>query len=102
MEIVSQDGVGYRTQLMLSDNAARFAKALEANSRFTSVSVQESTRTQRDKRWFVMFAPSNPDRVQDLLDRQHAAREQRALTQEFTFVRDPDHPYYHCFSHSSG
>ena len=103
MEILSQVPQ-FRTKCMVLAQAARFAKCLEGNSRFLGVEITESTRAKSDKRWFVAFTPSNPERVQAILDRQQDARAQRAAEQTFSFMLDKDggRPFLWCYSHASG
>lgn len=92
----------YRTKLLPLERAARFAKCLLANNRCTGVEIQTSKRATSDSRYYVTWLPANPARVEAMLDRQQAARIQRADTQAFTFCRDTEHDFHHCHSHASG
>jgi len=100
MESVSH----HRTKCLTIDAAGRFAKCLMANSRFTDITIENSPRAKGDRAWFVRFAPSNPDRLQDLLDHHQDARARRACEQAFTFCLDKDagRPFFWCHSHQSG
>jgi len=105
MERIANDGqLSYRTKLMELPRAAAFARALGANDLFTAVEIETSSRAKSERKYFVTFLPSNPERVQDMLDRQQDARAERAAEQEFTFLLDKDggRPYLLCWSHTSG
>lgn len=99
--ITNTGSLSYRTKLMPRSKAESFAAALRANAHFTAVAVVQSERAKTPK-FFVDFLPSNPARLEEMARRQQDARAERAVTQQFTFVRDPDHPFFHCFSHGSG
>lgn len=92
----------YRTKLLSQKRAAAFASALRRNSRFSHVSVEQSSRAKGDACWFVRFEPSSEIRRQALVDAQDSSRARRGLEQEFTFVRDTATNSYLCFSHTSG
>jgi SWIM zinc finger len=92
----------FRTRLMEIEKAARFAKCLQANARFTGVEIQTSRRATSEIRYFVTFLPSNPERIQAMLESQQATRAERAESQVFTFCADLDHPFYFCHSAASG
>ena len=68
------------------------------------MSIETSERAKSEKRYFVQFLPANVERVQEMLDRQQSAREERAQSQEFTFLLDKEHgqPFFCCWSHGSG
>jgi hypothetical protein len=104
MEIVAQNGVFHRTKLLTLAAAAAFARCLGGNSRFTSVSIEESKRAKSEKRWMVLFQPSNASRQEAMVDRQQDARARRACEQPFTFCLDKDagRPFFWCHSHTSG
>jgi hypothetical protein len=104
MNSITNGTISYRTKCLTIDAAGRFAKCLGANARFTDITIENSLRAKGPRAWFVRFAPSNPDRVQDLLDRAQTARARRACEQEFTFCLDKDagRPFFWCWSHSSG
>lgn len=94
--------ISFRTRCMDLERAARFARCLAANEkRFTDVEIRESKRAKGDARWFVCFLPVNAARVGAMLDHQQQSREERASTQSFTVVADPDHDYLHCYSHAT-
>lgn len=93
MEILSQNGGQFRTKLLTRDQASRFAKCLTANARFGAAEVCESTRAKSpDRRFFVAFAPSNPERREAILTRQQDARTERALGEgsEYVWMQDKD------------
>jgi hypothetical protein len=103
METITQNGrLIFRTKVLSQAQAESFCKALTAHRSFIEVSVEESPRAKGEKRWFVQYLPANLTRQEAMRDRQQSAREERARTQQFTFVRDSDHPYYHCLSHATG
>jgi predicted nucleic acid-binding Zn finger protein len=84
------------------ERAARFARCLSANvKRFRDVEIRESKRATGAVRWFVCFLPVTPDRARAMLELEQESREERALTQSFTVVADPDHDYLHVYSHAS-
>lgn len=94
----------HRTKCLTIEQAGAFARCLQGNARFTDVSIEESARAKGEKRWFVMFQPSNPERVAEMLDAAQDARARRACEQTFTFCLDKDagRPFFWCWSHSSG
>jgi hypothetical protein len=102
--ITNRGSLSYRTKCMELDAAARFARALGANERFTEVSLEESPRAKSSKRWYVQFLPANLERVADMLEREQDARAERARTQEFTFCLDKNggRPFFWCHSATSG
>lgn len=94
--------ISFRTRCMDLEHAARFARCLSANeTRFRDVEIRESKRAKGEARWFVCFLPLKAERVEKMLDAQQSAREERAATQTFTVVADPDFDYLHVYSHSS-
>jgi SWIM zinc finger len=93
--------ISFRTKCLTIERAGAFARALNANSRFTDVEIRESKKAKGDVRWFVCFLPSSPARQAAMLEREQSAREDRAATQAFTVVKDPDHDYHHVYSHQS-
>lgn len=105
MERISNQGeLGYRTKLMDIERASRFARCLGANERFAAVEIATSTRAKSDKKYFVTFLPSNPERLEEMAQRQQDARAERAATQGFSFILDKDagRPFVWCHSHTSG
>jgi hypothetical protein len=102
MESFTHAGLTFRTKLLDAGQAQRFAKALTANVRFTEVTVETSPRAKGERRFFVKYLPARIERQEAMLERQQSAREERARTQQFTFVKDADHPFWHCLSHASG
>ena len=105
MEILAHQT--YRTKLMVAGEAQRFAACLTANRRFDRVSLQESDRAKHpDRRWFVEYAASNPERVADLTQRQQEARVARARAEgdayEFIADKDGGRACYWCLSVSGG
>jgi len=92
-----------RTKPMERAQALRFARALEANPRFTNVSVAESRQAKAPaKRWVVWYQSSNPARRAAVRDREQTARQQRAEAEgsRYLWVLDTDHPFFHCLSTS--
>ena len=88
---ILQDGtVGYRTKLMEPAQARRFAKCLEANSRFRMVDVVVSDRAKSDKNTFVTFHPSSDVRQADIYMGQWEQRQARASAEggDYIFVQD--------------
>jgi hypothetical protein len=103
METITQTGkLTFRTKILTQQHAESFCRALKAHSAFIEVEVQESPRARGEKRFFVSYLPARLEHQEAMRDRQQSAREERARTQQFTFVRDSDHPYYHCLSHATG
>jgi len=92
----------YRTRLLSEKRALAFAAALKANPRFAFVAVERSARAKGPNCFLVRFEPSSVARRTALLDQAQDARIVRAATQGFTFAADPDAPFCHCLSHSSG
>jgi hypothetical protein len=93
----------FRTILMDLEHAARWARCLNANRRFTNAEIQTSPRAKSPEvRYYVTYQPSNERRQAAMLDHQQSARAQRADAQEFTFCHDGDHDFFHCLSHTSG
>jgi hypothetical protein len=92
----------FRTKILTQQHAESFCKALQAHSAFIEVEVQESPRAKGEKRFFVSYLPAKLERQEAMRDRQQSAREDRARTQQFTFVKDSDHPFFHCLSHATG
>jgi hypothetical protein len=98
---VAMQQLSFRTKCLNIERAAAFARALNANRRFTEVEIRESKRAKGEARWFVCFLPANPLRQAAMVDRQQSARAERAATESFTVVADPDHDYLHVYSHGS-
>lgn len=94
--------VSYRTKLLLENKARGFARALEANARFSYVTVRESSRAKGPVRFFVTFSPSSASRCVALLDREQDARIRRVSERSYTVVKDPDGDWFHVLSHHSG
>ena len=93
--------ISYRTKCMDLERAGRFARCLSANGRFADVEIRESKRAKGAERWFVCFLPVNPARIEAMVERQQSARAERAVTESFTVVADPDHDFLHVYSHGS-
>lgn len=105
MQVITEGQVRYRTGLLAEDRARRFAACLRGNRRFHSVEVKESPRaTNWYRRHFVLFVGANEERQRELRAEQQAARQARADSQPFLFVRDPDslQPFCWCHSLASG
>jgi hypothetical protein len=107
MQSLTHSGLTYRTKLLAEDRARRFAACLTKNGKFTEVEVEVSTRAKNwYQRHFVRFRPVNPERQQEMLDREQDSREARAATegQDYTFVWDPDsiQPFAWCHNPKSG
>jgi hypothetical protein len=105
MESITNQGVlSMRTKLMEIERAARFARCLQAYPRFAAVEIETSHRAKSEKRYFVTFLPSNPERLEAMAQRQQDARASRAATQEFTFCLDKDagRAFHWCHSHATG
>lgn len=107
MEIVSTEGVRFRTKLLAENRAKGFAACLERNPRFHDVQVHESTRAKNwYQRHYVTFAPASEERQQVMLDRQQASRQERAETEGLAYVfvldRDSIQPFCWCFNPQSG
>lgn len=100
MEMMTGRGAEYRTQLMILQQAQRFAACLRANARFAGVRICESNRTRSEKRWFVAFSASSTARAEALLQRQQDSRAARAVSQNFTFAGNCREVFV--YSHSSG
>lgn len=98
---VEMGRLSFRTKCLNIERAGAFARALNANRRFTEVEIRESKRAKGEDRWFVCFLPSNPSRIAAMVDRQQNVRAERAVTETFTVVADPDHDYLHVYSHGS-
>jgi hypothetical protein len=93
-----------RTQLLSRERAASFARCLSANPRFAAVAVEESGRSKKDARFFVSFAPANPQRQQERRAEQQAIQTDRAESQAdgYVFVLDDGGRYFHCLNLQSG
>ena len=81
-----------------------FATCLKANSRFTDVAMNHSSRATGPARYFVTYRPSNPERVADMLHRQQDARQERAESERFEFLADKDggRPFHWCVNPATG
>lgn len=102
MEMLSKHGCQYRTRLMLHNQAERFARCLRNNPAFGNAFVSESATATSDRRFFVAYHPANPKRLAELLDRQQAKREVKALTEGhgYLFVLDDTGAFHWCLSTS--
>jgi hypothetical protein len=89
-EFVTRGAVSYRTRLMETAAAWRFATCLKANSGFTDVAMVHSDRAKGAARCFVTYRPANPDRVADMVARQQDARQARAEGERLKFLADKD------------
>jgi hypothetical protein len=102
MVTLSSQGAHYRTKLMERQRAEQFAKCLEANPLFTSVTVEESRRSPG--RYLVSFQPANAERRVDMLVREQRSREARARAEGagYVFCLDTDagRPFFWCVSTS--
>jgi hypothetical protein len=91
-EIITKSGaVAYRTKLFRDDaQAARFARCLNANSRFRDVAIVENVRAGSGS--YITFRPVNEERQKDLYMNQHTARLIRGYEQmaNYLFVQDSD------------
>lgn len=104
MQSLTHRGLVYRTKLLTTDQAWRFATCLKANSRFTDVLMVHSSRATGPRRYYVAYRPSNPDRQAELTAHQQQSREERALAEGsgYTWVRDGNaaRPFFWCLSTS--
>jgi hypothetical protein len=96
--------VSYRTKLMETAAAWRFATCLKANARFTDVAMNHSSRAKGAARYFVTYRPRNPERQAEMLTRQQVARQERAESERFEFLADKDggRVFHWCVSVASG
>jgi hypothetical protein len=103
-ECITKAGPHYRTKLMETAAAWRFATCLKGNTRFTDVAMNHSSRAKGAARYFVTYRPSNPERQADMLHRQQDARQERAETERFEFLADKDggRAFHWCVNPASG
>lgn len=90
MESLTHRGLVKRTKLMTSDRAWRFATCLMANRRFQDVAMVHSSKATGERRYFVQFIPSNPERQQDMKNRQEGSRAVRAWNEGSDYIWVPD------------
>jgi predicted nucleic acid-binding Zn finger protein len=104
VETITAGAVQYRTRCLSIQAAGAFARCLRGNAKFTGIEIAESKRARGEKRWIVLFTPSNAARVEDMQERQQGSRAQRAVEQSFTFCLDKDsgQPFFWVHSHQSG
>lgn len=104
METITAGTIRYRTKCLSIEAAARFARCLGANQKFTGVEIERSNRAKGEKCWIVLFQPASEARQESLEQRQQDTRAQRAAAQAFTFCADKDSGrlFWWVFSHSSG
>lgn len=82
--------------------AERFAKCLRANRAFGNAFVAESHTAKSDRRFYVAYHPSNPERCAELLDGERGKREVKALTEGhgYLFLKSEDAEFWFCLSTS--
>lgn len=97
-------GLAYRTKALSPDQAARFARCLQANPHFAQVRIHASPRSTG--RCFVAYTPTNPDRCAEMLAREADKRSAKAAAEgsAYGFALDPDspQPFAWCLNPVSG
>lgn len=81
MKRITSNQVFHRTALLTEARAFSFARCIQGNALFQSVTVEISDRAKSEKRYFVQYQPTSTARQLDLLQGQMDAREQRAQGQ---------------------
>lgn len=96
MEILSRSGAQYRTRLLTQEHAEQFAACLRANVLFDGVMVYESPRAKGDRRWFVVYHPSDPAACEAILTRQQQQRAEKARVEadEYLIVPNDDRRFF--------
>jgi hypothetical protein len=103
VEFTEMAGITFRSRLLTFQRATAWAKALEANPRFTEVSVVPSARAKSSTvRYYVTYMPSSLSRQQAILDRERLSRVKRAESETFAFTWDADLGAFRCHSGTSG
>lgn len=109
MQILSVHGAAYRTKLLTTDQAWRFAKCVKANiARFdpASVAVIHNSRAKGARRYYVTFAPARTERVAALVAGEQDKRLARAMEQgaDYVFLADKDggRPFWWVWNPVSG
>jgi len=74
MQSLTHAGLTYRTKLLTLEQAASFARCLSANPLFTEVAIEESTRAKSDRKFFLTYLPTNPERFAAMLGREQDKR----------------------------
>src|SRR5689334_1775846 len=96
-------GANFRTKPLSREQAERFARCLQANSRFTEVNVNAS---RSPGKFTVHYQPASDQRYRELLAGERAEREVKAVTEgsEYVFVLDKDggRAFFHCLNPKSG
>lgn len=78
MKNITSGQVFHRTTLLVQSRALAFARCLDANPLFQSVTVEISARAKSEKRFFVQYHPTSAARQLDLIQGEMDAREERA------------------------
>jgi len=79
-------GITYRSKCLTEPKAQRFARCLEANARFSDITLCRSNRAKSDTCWFVSFRPVSEERQAQMFSKQQMSREERALTEGSAYV----------------
>ena len=91
MEILSRNGAQYRTKLLTEAHAQQFASCLRSNTLFTGVMVYESDRAKHpERRFYVVYHPSDPDACAAILERQQQQRADKARAEADEYLIVPD------------
>lgn len=80
----------HRTRLVNESRALSFAKMVAANADFTNVEVKFSPTAKGERRFFVSYVPTNPQRAAALRSIAEDARDQRAQDQRENYLFVPD------------
>lgn len=104
MQVITRDQLYHRTKLMDAARAERFARCLAGNSRFETVSVEESKTAKSERKFYVRYQPTSDTRYRDLLADQAGTRERRAAEQagKYLFVLEPEGRWFYCWNQESG
>jgi hypothetical protein len=97
MEILSRHGAQYRTKLLAEAHAQQFASCLRANALFSGVMVYESERAKHpERRFFVVYHPSDSDACAAILQRQQERRaaQARAEAGDYLIVPNVDRRFF--------
>lgn len=95
--------IRYRTKLLTTDRASRFAKCLAANSsRFIEVRTVPCPTARGERRYFVTYQPVSPDSICRQAEREITSRQARADVEGAGYLwqldTDEPRPFYRCCS----